>query len=73
MATVLPHGGNSIAWLQLFRNVRRSGMALPAQIRQLLIMAIESGRLSAGQRLPSSRRLSAILGIARNTVSSAYE
>ena len=48
-------------------------MALPAQIRQLLVLKIENGHLSAGQRLLSSRRLSAILGIARNTVSSAYQ
>ena len=69
----MPSDDDGIAWLQLFREVRRSGVALPAQIRQLLIAAIEKGHLSVGQRLPSSRRLSAILGIARNTVSFAYQ
>ncbi len=64
---------DGMAWLQLFRDVRRSGTALPAQIRQLLTVAIESGQLSQGYRLPSTRRLAAMLGIARNAVSSAYE
>ncbi len=46
---------------------------MQAQIRQLLVAEMEKGHLSVGQRLPSSRRLAAILGIARNTVTSAYE
>ena len=64
---------DGIAWLQLFGELRRSGVGLPAQLRQLLTLAIERGHLSAGHRLPSTRRLAAILGIARNTVSAAYE
>lgn len=66
-------GDYDIAWMHMFRDVGRSGIALQAQIRQLLVVAIESGHLSAGRRLPSSRRLAAILGIARNTATSAYE
>lgn len=69
----LPTGGDDIAWLHLFRGVNRSDVALHAQMRQRLVGAIESGRLPAGHRLPSSRRLAAILGLARNTVTSAYE
>ena len=34
--------------------------------------AIRSGRLVSGTRLPSSRALSADLGVARNTVARAY-
>lgn len=69
----MPTGDDDIAWLQLFRTISRSGVVLQAQIRQLLIAAIENGHLSAGRRLPSSRRLAKILGLARNTVTSAYE
>jgi GntR family transcriptional regulator/MocR family aminotransferase len=69
----LPTGDYDIAWLHMFRNVSRSGVALQAQIRQLLVAAIENGHLSPGHRLPSSRRLAGMLGIARNTATSAYE
>lgn len=69
----LSTGDYDIAWRHMFRDVNRSGIALQVQIRQLLVAAIENGHLSAGRRLPSSRRLAAILGIARNTATSAYE
>jgi len=69
----LPTGDYDIAWLHMFRDVSRSGVALQAQIRQLLVAAIENGHLPVGRRLPSSRQLAGILGIARNTATSAYE
>ncbi|WP_443077950.1 MocR-like pyridoxine biosynthesis transcription factor PdxR [Streptomyces sp. NBC_01450] len=47
------------------RGVRR---ALAAAMRD----AVRSGRLAPGTRLPSSRRLAADLGLARNTVADAY-
>ncbi|MER5596611.1 PLP-dependent aminotransferase family protein [Streptomyces sp. NPDC002265] len=47
------------------RGVRR---ALAAAVRD----AVRSGRLAPGTRLPSSRRLAADLGLARNTVADAY-
>lgn len=69
----MPTGDDDIAWLQLFRDISRSDVGLQAQIRQLLVAAIENGYLSVGHRLPSSRRLASILNVARNTVTSAYE
>ncbi|MDN3720083.1 GntR family transcriptional regulator [Roseibium salinum] len=35
--------------------------------------AVRTGLLPSGTRLPSTRRLAAILKVARNTVSTAYE
>ncbi len=69
----MPKGDDDIAWRQLFHDLSRPGIALQAQIRRLLVAAIEQGHLPAGQRLPSSRRLAEVLGISRNTVTSAYE
>ncbi|MFZ2468101.1 MAG: winged helix-turn-helix domain-containing protein, partial [Parvibaculum sedimenti] len=43
------------------------------QLYDALRGAILEGRLTAGGRLPSSRRLAADLGVGRNTVLSAYE
>jgi GntR family transcriptional regulator/MocR family aminotransferase len=50
-----------------------SKIALQSQIRQQLIEGIFAGRFQAGERLPSSRRLSRALGVARNTVLLAYQ
>src|SRR5690242_1527973 len=44
-------------------------LQLSGQMRGL----ISSGRLTAGQRLPSSRSLAQSLGVSRNTVSAAIE
>ena len=43
------------------------------QLERKLRDAIRDGRLAAGARLPSSRRLAAELGISRGVVTSAYE
>jgi len=64
---------NDIAWKQLFGELDRNGPALHLQIRMTLVNAIEAGLLTREARLPSSRRLSDLLGIARNTVTTAYE
>ena len=45
---------------------------LQAQIRQLVAEGILAGRFRPGERLPSSRRLAAHLGLSRITVSLAY-
>jgi GntR family transcriptional regulator/MocR family aminotransferase len=45
---------------------------LHEQLEQALRSAIRSGRLAAGSRLPSTRGLSAQLGVARGVVSGAY-
>ncbi len=61
------------AWRHLFGDLNRSDAALQAQIRQVLVSAIEGRTLSAGTRLPSSRKLAEVLEVARNTVVFAYE
>ncbi|MDQ2094042.1 MocR-like pyridoxine biosynthesis transcription factor PdxR [Rhodalgimonas zhirmunskyi] len=45
---------------------------LQSRIQQLFAEAILSGRFRAGEKLPSSRRLAAHLGVARITVTAAY-
>lgn len=54
--------------------LRRDGdIALPTQLAQHLRDAILSGRLTAGTRLPATRRLADQLGVGRNTVLAAFE
>ncbi len=50
-----------------------SDLSLQAQIRQKLVEAITKGAFPPGRRLPSSRKLSEQLGVARNTVVLAYQ
>lgn len=50
-----------------------SDLPLYQQMVQELRRAIGSGRLVPGARLPSSRELARVHGIARNTVATAYE
>ncbi len=45
---------------------------LQAQIRQIIAQGILAGRFRPGERMPSSRRLAAHLGVSRITVSLAY-
>ena len=45
---------------------------LQARIRQMVAEGILSGRFRRGERLPSSRRLAAHLGVSRITVTQAY-
>lgn len=52
---------------------RARPVPLQAQIRETLVSAILSGRLRAGTRLPSSRRLARYLGVSRITVTTAYQ
>lgn len=47
--------------------------SLQSGLRQAIIDAIARGRLSPGQRMPSSRTLALELGVARNTVIAVYE
>ncbi len=46
--------------------------SLQSQIRQIVASAVLSGRLKAGEKLPSSRGLAEHLGISRITVTLAY-
>jgi GntR family transcriptional regulator / MocR family aminotransferase len=52
---------------------RHSALSLQHQLRLRLIEAMNCGVLRPGRKLPSSRELSAQIGIARNTVTLAYE
>src|SRR3954471_19737212 len=51
----------------------RTGAPLAAQIQEHLRVAIREGRLGAGERLPSTRRLADHLGVSRGTVVEVYE
>lgn len=46
---------------------------LQQQLVQKLIQSIQSGHFACGSRMPSSRKLSEQLGVARNTVVHAYQ
>ena len=50
----------------------RTGGTLQQQIRRLVIEAVLAGRCQPGQKMPSTRRLAAHLGVSRITVSLAY-
>ena len=63
----------AVAWLGLFGELDRAGVALPLQIRCAIITAIERRVLTTGARLPSTRQLASLLGVARNTVVAAYQ
>lgn len=60
-------------WGSLFQGLDRSGSFLQLQIRQMIVTAIEDGRLPLGVRMPSSRDLAALLKVSRNTIVIAYE
>ncbi|SHF91485.1 GntR family transcriptional regulator / MocR family aminotransferase [Microbulbifer donghaiensis] len=47
--------------------------SLQAQIREKIIQGILSGSIPAGHKMPSSRRMAELLGVARNTVVLAYQ
>ena len=63
----------TVIWDSLFRKFSHGGRSLQVQIRQMIVAAIEERRLPAAARMPSSRDLAAILGVARNTVVLAYQ
>jgi GntR family transcriptional regulator / MocR family aminotransferase len=52
---------------------RKSDVPLSRQIYHEIARAILARRLACGARLPSTRALSAELGVSRNTVTAAYE
>src|ERR1700744_2180976 len=56
----------------LVRLDRSAREALRSQLEASLREAIRSGRLRAGERLPSSRKLAAELGVARGMVMECY-
>ncbi|MER7682370.1 PLP-dependent aminotransferase family protein [Streptomyces sp. NPDC096934] len=68
------HGTTSPARLrQAFEGeVVRAGRGVRQALAATVREAVRGGRLAPGTRLPSSRRLAAELGLARNTVADAY-
>jgi GntR family transcriptional regulator/MocR family aminotransferase len=59
--------------LEVLLPVRRGAGSLRGQVEHELRGAIRSGRLPAGTNLPSTRALSAELGVSRGVVVEAYE
>lgn len=62
----------TIQWAQLFALPEQSALPLQGRLRLAVVQAIIEGRLSSGAPLPSSRELATLLGLSRNTVTSAY-
>ncbi len=52
---------------------RQSELPIKRQLYEAMKSRITSGRLKAGEALPSTRELCSVLGISRNTVCEAYE
>lgn len=70
---VSPTTNDALFWESLSYDLDREGSFLQLQIRQMIIKAIEDGRLPLGMRMPSSRDLATILKVSRNTIVIAYE
>lgn len=64
---------HELMWRQLLVLDRKAPSPLQIQLRSGLVNAALDGRLPDGLKLPSSRDLARILGVARNTVSLVYE
>ena len=62
----------SIQWAQLFTLPDQPALPLQGRLRAAVVQAIFDGRLGPGAPLPSSRELALLLGLSRNTVTSAY-
>lgn len=60
-------------WAQLFQLPEQPGLPLQGRLRVAVVQAVLDGRLSPGAPMPSSRELARLLGLSRNTVTSAYE
>lgn len=64
---------HDLMWRQLLPPPERGSTPLQVQLRTALVTAILDGRLPPGLRMPSSRDLSALWGVSRNTVVLVYE
>ena len=62
-----------IPWIKLLGSLDRSSSSLQSALRDGLSQSILNGRIPPGTRLPSTRVLASQLGIARITVSMAYD
>ena len=52
---------------------KNSGIPIKKQLYDAITIKILKGELAKGERLPSTRELAGMLGIARNTVIEIYE
>jgi GntR family transcriptional regulator/MocR family aminotransferase len=66
------HRRSSIQWAALFRLPEQPALPLQGRLRLAVVQAILDGHLDPGASLPSSRELATLLGLSRNTVTSAY-
>lgn len=64
---------HNVQWAQLLALPDSPALPLQARVRQAVVQAILDGRLGPGDGLPSSRELAQVLGLSRNTVTSAYQ
>ena len=64
---------NNIQWVQLLALPDQPALPLQARVRLAVVRAIRDGRLGPGDALPSSRELAQVLGLSRNTITSAYQ
>ena len=62
----------TIQWARLFELPEQPGLPLQGRLRLAIVQAVLDGRLVPGAPLPSSRELARLLGLSRNTVTSAY-
>lgn len=63
---------STVQWATLFQLPEQPALSLQGRLRLAVVQAILDGRLGEGAPLPSSRELAALLGLSRNTVTSAY-
>jgi GntR family transcriptional regulator/MocR family aminotransferase len=63
---------SSIQWATLFQLPDQPALPLQGRLRLAVVQAILDERLGTGAALPSSRELASLLGLSRNTVTSAY-
>jgi GntR family transcriptional regulator/MocR family aminotransferase len=63
---------STVQWAALFELPDQPALPLQGRLRLAVVQAILDGRLGTGAALPSSRELAALLGLSRNTVTSAY-
>lgn len=63
---------STVQWATLFRLPEQPALRLQGRLRLAVVQAILDGRLGGGAPLPSSRELATLLGMSRNTVTSAY-
>lgn len=60
-------------WARLFVVPDQPGLPLQGRLRLAIVQPILEGRLPAGAAMPSSRELSRLLALSRNTVTAAYQ